>query len=513
MRRHRDPADDVARALAALPSHRRVAVAYSGGLDSHVLLDAAVRAFGAGRILALHVDHGLQSASAQFAAHCRQESARLGVPIQTVHLQHRPARGESIEAWARDARYAALAAVCGAQGIEWLLTAHHADDQAETLMLRLGRGTGLDGLAGIEPQLSRDGLQLVRPLLAWARDDLERVALARGLRGIIDPSNADRRFQRNAIRHSVLPALEAAIPGARATLARAAEHLRQARDLMREVAQADLATVMWRPAPLMAAGRGTPASSLDRMALRLLAPARRAWALRAWLTGQGLRPPSTAQLDQLQRQLIDADAPSAHVVIDDHLVLRLGNRLMAIAGAGALRRWLALCSGGPVPMGGPMNHPGHYAVVGGQGPWGAWEIGACPSSIAAPHAQGTDAMTVPVAVLARGQLRTEPGDRTGLRLRTHPGGPSHTLKNLYQAAGIPGWLRPLFPVLASGERAVCSPALGVDASARPEETADRECLNIVWVPTGEPPAARQLREICLARHPVESKALRSARAR
>jgi len=175
-----------------------LAVAVSGGADSLALLALAQEGFP-GRLWALTVDHGLRPGSAAEAAGVARLCARLGCPQATLRLEPLPP-GAGLQAAAREARYAALADACRARGIGLLLTAHHADDQAETLLMRLNRGSGLAGLAGVRPVAALHGISVVRPLLDVRRADLAALVAARGWVPVADPSNADPRFDRARVR-------------------------------------------------------------------------------------------------------------------------------------------------------------------------------------------------------------------------------------------------------------------------------------------------------------------------
>lgn len=267
-------------------------VALSGGLDSTVLLAALARLRDGGRLAApvraMHVDHGLHPDSSNWAAACRALAATLAVDLQEIRVDATAAPGESPEAVARGVRYAALKARM-APG-EILLTAHHADDQLETILLQWLRGGGLSAIAGMGRRARFGPGWHVRPMLGFSRDDLREWAEESGLAWQEDPSNLDRRFDRNYLRLEVLPALRRRWPAAARTAGRVAEYAADALELEEVLAQQDLAGV--------AVGA---ALSLER--LHALGDARQRSVLRAWLRRIGVPPPSAMTLRALRRDM------------------------------------------------------------------------------------------------------------------------------------------------------------------------------------------------------------------
>jgi tRNA(Ile)-lysidine synthase len=251
-------------------------VAFSGGADSTALLGllAAVPAVQ-GRLRALHIDHGLHPQSASWARACRACARVLKVPFATRRLALRRGRGQSLEALARAARYAALAQEL--RPAELLLTAHHLEDQLETVLLQLLRGAGLPGLAAMPAVTALGTGFLVRPLLGVARARLRAWLQQRGLPHLEDPSNRDAALDRNYLRHRVLPAVVSRWPGAARTLARTAGHIAQAQQLLDELAAADVA-------------RAADGAALAVTSLRALPLARRRNALRWWISQAGPAP-------------------------------------------------------------------------------------------------------------------------------------------------------------------------------------------------------------------------------
>ncbi len=214
----------------------RYVIAFSGGLDSsvlaHALADAKIP------VLAVHIDHGLQRQAEDWNRHCRAfaESCGIAFRCQTVDVQLESGKGP--EGSARDARYSALHDMLEAG--DWLLSAHHREDQAETLLLNLVRGSGPAGIAGIGAVRRFGPGWLVRPLLAFDRAELRAYAEAHDIHWIEDPSNADTRFDRNFLRHEVIPCLQTRWPDIAMRLQRSALHASEATSLLSDLASIDL---------------------------------------------------------------------------------------------------------------------------------------------------------------------------------------------------------------------------------------------------------------------------------
>ena len=204
----------VVRLTQDLPRPRGYRVAFSGGLDSTALLHllGLARSQLAAPVEAVHVDHQLQSASAAWTDHCREVCRQLEIPLQVLTVDAHPTPGQSPEAAARQARYAALSEMH--RGDEMLLTAHHVDDQAETLLLQLLRGAGVEGLAAMPMIRTWQGGWHARPLLDIPRRALHAWAQAQGLAWIEDPSNAHTTADRNYLRHEIMPRLLGRWPAA-----------------------------------------------------------------------------------------------------------------------------------------------------------------------------------------------------------------------------------------------------------------------------------------------------------
>jgi tRNA(Ile)-lysidine synthase len=268
-----------------------LAVAYSGGADSTALLLACTQKWP-GQVHALHIHHGVQAAADGFELHCRAFCAQRGVPLAVRRVDGRHVPGESPEDAARRARYKAFKAVALEEyaqvAIKDIAIAQHADDQAETLLLALSRGSGLPGLSAMPAHWVRDGICYHRPLLAVSAADLRAWLAEQGETYIEDPTNSDIQFTRNRIRARVLPALEAAFPHFRDTFARSSAHAAQAQAVLLEVAAQDLALI------------GVPPTLAS---LQSLSRARQANVLRHWLQVCFGSVPSAAQLDELLDQI------------------------------------------------------------------------------------------------------------------------------------------------------------------------------------------------------------------
>jgi tRNA(Ile)-lysidine synthase len=266
-------------------------IALSGGLDSSALLAALAASPALAPLRAIHVDHGLHPDAGRWSEHGALLAAHFGIPCEIVRVDARAGRGESPEAAARTARYAALAARL--QPGEVLLTAHHGDDQLETVLLQWLRGGGLRSLAGMAPIAAFASGWHARPLLGFTRAELREWAESQRLAWLEDPSNRDLRFDRNYLRLEVLPSLRRRWPAASRTVGRVASQAAEALALDDLAAIADLAAV--------AEGRTV---SLAR--LTMLDDARQRRVLRAWLRALGLPLPAAATLEALRRDMREA---------------------------------------------------------------------------------------------------------------------------------------------------------------------------------------------------------------
>jgi tRNA(Ile)-lysidine synthase len=302
--------------LEALAGKRPcVAVAFSGGMDSVALSQLLVnqrRKLTSLRLI--HVDHGLQADSREWAKACASQALRWNVPLITLRAKIHKTRGESPEAAARDARYTLLARAI--QPGEVVVTAQHRDDQIETLLLQLLRGAGVPGLAAMPAVATLGAGRLVRPLLGVPRADLETLARAAELRWIDDPSNSDTRYSRNFLRHRVLPAIREHWAGADRALARVASHMAEAADLLAQRGAEDLAPAM-------------DGADLSVTALRALPVTRRRNALRTFIARAGVGMPEASRLNEMLGAMLAARADAQpEVRWPGALMRRRGGRLV-----------------------------------------------------------------------------------------------------------------------------------------------------------------------------------------
>ena len=413
-------------------------VAFSGGLDSTVLLDvmaelARARGFS---LRAIHVDHGLQPESAAWAASCRATCRSAGVPIEVLALGLVPPAGASIEAAAREARYRALSGRL--RPGEWLLTAHHRDDQLETVLIQLLRGAGVPGLAAM-PARARFGPGFhARPLLDFDRSCLADYAKRRGLAWLEDPMNDTTRFDRAWLRSRVLPAVRERWPAAAATVARSAAHLAQASRLLSEIAAADAAVI-------------DDEGRLSIEGLARLSCDRQVNLLRWWLRTLGLRPPPAARLAASLRTFLVARRDAAPSLRwDDGELRRYRGRLYALAPLAAS----SIARTGPVAGVELDLGPGlgRFGLVPGE------QGGLC------------------ARLAASAECRFRSG---GEALRPHPERPRKRLKDLCQEMGIVPWMRDRLPLVYVGERLAAVGDLWIDSEFG--VPAGRPALRPVWM--------------------------------
>lgn len=438
MNRKRSSLDDLSRDLAlTLPSTATgdLLVAFSGGLDSTVLLHALARSAGR-HVRAVHIDHGLHADAKRWEAHAEHVAAALGVEFESHAVRVPSNPPEGIESAARQLRYAVFRERL--RPGETLLTAHHADDQLETVLLALLRGSGVDGLAAM-PRCQPFGAGWhMRPLLEYTRDELEAWAVVQELTWLDDPSNEDTRFDRNYIRNAVVPLLRNRWPSVAHSIVRTASHLGEASDLLDEIAARDLSGA-------------TIGSCLKVSALQALDGPRRRNLLRHWLKSCGARAPSTRKLAALEHDMLAAEDDRMPCVEWDDIEVRR-------------HRDLLYC--------GPRSD----AVQALDFEW-AWRapaaLGVACGSLRAEIAHGSGVRRSALPPTLR--VRTRSG---GERLRL-PGRSHHReVKKLLQEANVLPWWRDRLPLVYAGETLIAVADLWIagDCAAK----TDEEGVRFVW---------------------------------
>lgn len=396
------------RQLTKVSGIQRWIIALSGGLDSMVLLELAARFLPAKQVTVLHVNHQLQSEAGEWQLFCAQQAEQRGLTFRAEKVQ---LEGGSVETAARNARYSVFedemsSDVC-------LMMAHHADDQAETLLFRLLRGAGVRGMAAMAVQRKLNNGKLLRPLLGCSRSELKSWAIREGLSWVEDPSNSDTQYDRNYLRQQVLPLLAKRWPRVNERLNATACHLADAEALLEELAQADLEACL------------ASANTLSLTELKLLSGRRQVNALRYWSRQFGLVL-SEGQVDSL-RVMAEAAADSQPELLLGDTVIRRYRSKLYIDPVTESSRWQeclidVLASG--------LSHGGVLTLKSDAG-------------------KDLDSWLMGVDIRSR-----QEGDKC------HPlGRPGKSLKHLFQEAGVPPWQRDNWPVCIRAGEIVAIPGI------------------------------------------------------
>jgi tRNA(Ile)-lysidine synthase len=405
----------------------QLAVAFSGGLDSTVLLHATIKAHGKKNVHAFHVHHGIQKEADQWQAHCKAVAKKFGCHFDTRNVKLN--KQSNIESQARNLRYEALTQMCEAHKIQDLLLAHHLDDQAETVLIQLMRGAGLPGLSAMPQVKSNELIHLWRPFLNMRRKDLESYAEEHKLTWIEDPSNQDESYRRNAVRKSILPTLEKFQKGAIENLARSAKHLGEAQGLLNQLADIDLGLIEGK--------EGLSKTNLIR--LYKTSQARATNALRRWLSKNGLAYPSeerlTAWWSELTQARLDAKLQWDH----DQCVIRLW------------RGHLSITQDLNAQAKGKEKEKENVTTE------GEWTFEKVPANSKKPGIAKDRFEKAKQKGLINTMAR-EGGEKFKVDLKR----PRKSLKNLYQEAAIPPWQRDV-PLLYIGEELVAVAGIGISA--------------------------------------------------
>ena len=432
-----------------------VLVGLSGGADSVVLLHLLhqLSARYSWQLSALHVHHGISRNADAWAKFCAELCERQRIPFLVEHVDIAPLRAHGIEAAARKLRIAAFSR----QACDYVALAHHADDQAETLLLQMLRGAGVRGASampvlslskrpvlglskqsGVAPRTGSRGL--LRPLLHCSRREILDYAAAHGLQWIEDESNADDSYPRNFLRHHIMPLLEQKFPAYRDTLGRGVRHFAEAGELLDDLARQD-------------AGQALDGNAMRVAALRELPAARAKNLLRYFLHAQNAPMPQSNHLEEMLRQLCDARQ-------DADLHVRLGDF--------ELRRYRDSVYLLPV-----TGDPDRGYVM----PWQGEAILDWPPLAAQLHFSHATGAGIGLRKLQRAPLtlRLRKGAES---LRPHPDAPKRTLKNLLQEHHIPPWQRERLPLLFCGDELACVVGVAIDADYLADENEDGVMVSI-----------------------------------
>ncbi len=417
-----------------------VTVAFSGGVDSSVLLHALSRLRDDGRLSvaleAIHVNHGLQLEAEQWGIHCQQFCAHLGVPLHLISVDATPQPGRSPEESAREARYRAFRDQL-MEG-DQLVTAHHLDDQAETFLLQALRGAGPRGLSAMSPVMGLGQGWLLRPLLTFSRRSLLEYARVEKLEWVEDPTNRQLSADRNYIRHQIMPALKERWPAASSTLSRSASHCAEASSLLDGWAREQLIDIApGEPLPLL---EGEPVES-SKMRVR------------HWLEHSGAGVPDTVHLQRIVDEMVRGREDATPLV---HWSNRDGDEVRVRRFRGSLY----------LEIGGDNKMDSPYSVE--------WDL--C-SPLRLP---GMGMQLVAREVAGRGINRELVDGRT-ITIRSRRGGErcrlpgakqSRTLKNLLREDSVPPWKRGMIPLIFIDDELaqvvghfICDPFLAKDGES------------------------------------------------
>jgi tRNA(Ile)-lysidine synthase len=417
--------NELTRLLTAVGSHlnaSRFVVAYSGGVDSTVLLHQLAelkKQTSLPTICAIHVHHGLSQHADSWQAHCQKTCEQLGVEFKATAVSIPTDSKKSIEELAREARYHVFNEFL--QKSDVLLMAHHQNDQAETLLLRLLRGAGPKGLAAMPVQRELGCAVLIRPLLNVTRDEIEQYATAHNLTWINDDSNDDTQFDRNFLRHEVLPIIKKKWPQYAQTWARSAQLCKEVDDLCSEWGWLDWQNV-----------QGSKLGTLSVKALHQLSEVRQRNVIRYWLTQQNLPLPSQIQLQTLLSDVASAKEDAEPLLSWPGVEIRRYQDNVYAMQPLSLSAPLSLewCLKTPLPL----------------------SVGVLNATQQKGEGVALSKITQAVTVRFRqGGERCKPVGRVG----------SHPLKKLFQEYNVEPWLRDVWPLIYVGEDLVAVPNLRV----------------------------------------------------
>jgi tRNA(Ile)-lysidine synthase len=418
------------------PAH--IYIGYSGGVDSHVLLHlCATLTHWRDKLIAVHIHHGLQDSASAWAEHSEKQARALGIQFCLLHVNATAQRGESPEEAARNARYNALRELISTNDV--LLIAQHQEDQLETVLLQLFRGGGLRGLSGI-PHSHHFGQGLIlRPLLNVSKQEINAYAHAQQLHWIEDPSNNSEQYDRNFLRNAVIPLLKQRWPSLDKTVARSAHHCSEAQFVVAAIAD-ELFDPVFNSAD----------KTLSISELKAHKPTRQQLVIRHWFAYLGLKMPTQTFIERLLNEVVLASPSSAPLLVgQNHCVRRYRNSLYCLP---------------------HMDYEPISQTL--------WPTGQTQLSIGNQHilsysrsAVGIDSQRWHNAVVT---IKARTG---GERIRLPKRKSLHTLKKLFQEAGIPPWERELIPLIYLNDELAAIGDKWISAEFY-SETGDNGCIRL-----------------------------------
>lgn len=400
--------------FAQINKQQKIWIAYSGGIDSSVLLHAAHSVATQQNIHAVHIDHQIHQDSIQWSQHCAVVCDQLNINMQTIQVDLDGRMHLGLEGAARDARYSAFTELLHSDDV--LLTAHHADDQVETLLLQLLRGAGSHGLSGCAVEKKLGKAVLMRPLLNITRADIEAYANEHGLNWLEDPSNKSIQHDRNYLRHEVIPLLQKHWPQLQTTFSRAANWQRESSNLLDDLAKIDLSS----------ADISSHKLSVDHFTA--LNNEHTKNALRFWMRQHQYPMPSAQILQHMISDVIDASEDREPCVSWQDCELR------------KYRKYLYL----------QKKLPEHNAsrVI-------EWQVQQ-PLKLANIKLTLTSKALESFGILLMEKESLQVRFRQGGEvIRPRGRGCEKTLKTLFQEAGVPPWLRDRIPLIFQHDRLIC----------------------------------------------------------
>ena len=431
--------------LAHIKQNSQITIALSGGIDSVVLLNLLVTLSKQIQfsLSAIHVNHGISHNAKQWSQFCCDLCHTYDIPISVIYLKIKKESGVSLEAIAREERYHAF----NHAQADYVILAQHLDDQAETFLLQLFRGAGVKGLSAmpvVRRHPSATMPQILRPLLSVSRDRIEEYARQSNLTWVTDESNDSTAFDRNFLRHDILPVLKTRYPGYQKTLLRTSQHFAEASSLLSELAEIDLENCVIN-------------ARLQIDAMRQLSSSRIKNLLRYVLSQQGVQPPSTSKLEDILHQLMSARIDAQIHIVFGNTEIRCYKGALYISPRRKLPDTIE-----------PIRWQGEEKLV-------LKDLNGTLKFTYAEN-QGIDQNKIkeePVMICLRsgGEHFTPDCNR-----------PRRSLKNLFQETFIPPWERNALPLLFSGEKLVWVPGIGIDCAYQVK--SPEQGLLPIWQPDG-----------------------------